>query len=240
MIERKRDVWVASALLTLLTSSCVVVSTVLLYQPADWPRELIIGLSLAVMLTFPIGFYMALQILEKRQLSEELQRLLNRDRLTNVATRDFFFYRMEAEPAAYGVSLMIDIDDFKLVNDTHGHLAGDAVIRAVARILRDNCRPSDIVCRFGGEEFVVFLFEASPSRGAMVAERIRGVVEGAATTLDGKELRVTVSIGGSLKATAEDINRSIRSADHALYSAKRQGRNRTVLSWTRDRVSQLG
>ena len=181
----------------------------------------------------PFALFIGVKLRENTRLSDELVRLVNRDRLTDVATRDFFFRRMESDPEAYGVSLMVDIDHFKQVNDTHGHYAGDAVIKQVSQILKRETRTQDIVCRFGGEEFVVFLHEVSADQGLVVAERMRTAV--AAEALPGAEgrpaLSVTVSIGGSLKERLEDINLSIQQADAALYRAKSNGRNRTVVDW---------
>jgi diguanylate cyclase (GGDEF)-like protein len=186
---------------------------------------------IVLMISPPICIFIAQKIRENTLLSDELERLVNRDRLTDVATRDFFFTRMEREPDSYGVSLMIDIDHFKMVNDTHGHLVGVEVIKCVGTILRDETRALDIVCRFGGEEFVVFLYEADKDLGLLVAERIRMSVETASTLVAETKISVTVSIGGSLKERMEDINVSINQADAALYRAKDAGRNRTVVDW---------
>lgn len=193
------------------------------------PRALLI----TTLITVPFAFFIGVKLRENTRLSDELVRLVNRDRLTDVATRDFFFRRMESAPDAYGVSLMVDIDHFKEVNDTHGHYAGDAVIRRVSQILKRETRAQDIVCRFGGEEFVVFLHEVDADQGLVVAERMRTAV--AAETLretgHGPVISVTVSIGGSLKERLEDINISIQQADAALYRAKANGRNRTEVAW---------
>jgi len=188
---------------------------------------------ITTIITVPIAFFIGMKLRENTRLSDELVRLVNRDRLTDVATRDFFFKRMENDPNAYGVSLMVDIDHFKQVNDEHGHYAGDAVIKHVSQVLRAEVRQQDIVCRFGGEEFVVFLHEVSADQGLVVAERMRTAVAAAAapTGGEGPAVSVTVSIGGSLKERMTDINISIQQADAALYRAKSNGRNRTVVDW---------
>ena len=120
---------------------------------------------------------------------------------------------------------MVDIDYFKRVNDTYGHLTGDRVISHVASVLRDAVRPGDIVCRFGGEEFVVFLADADQNAGAIMAERLRALVAESPVDEAGTTLNVTVSIGGSLKSAAEHIETAIQRADDALYRAKTGGRN---------------
>ncbi|PTX56364.1 diguanylate cyclase (GGDEF)-like protein [Litoreibacter ponti] len=195
-----------------------------LHEFTTWRAVLI-----TVTVTIPIAMFIGVKIYENTALSLELQRLVNRDRLTDVATRDFFFKVMDRNPDAYGVSLMVDIDNFKAVNDKHGHLAGDEVIKTVSDVLRKECRSRDIVCRFGGEEFIVFLHQASAEQGAEVAERIRKAVEQEPTMSDDAKLCVTVSIGGSLKEAADDITQSIKRADDALYRAKENGRNRIVM-----------
>ena len=186
-----------------------------------------------IVVCFPLTLIVMWQMLKTHRLSVELQRLVNRDRLTDAATRDFFFEKLAASPDGYGVSLMIDIDHFKQVNDTYGHLAGDDVIRQVATILRLNVRPDDIVCRFGGEEFVVFLKDAGPDEGWAISERIRQDIEGAVTPFEDGVIKVTVSVGGSLKKRIESIDEAIARADACLYRAKEFGRNRTEVDWER-------
>ncbi len=171
-------------------------------------------------------------------LTEQLSALVNRDRLTDVATRDYFFSKMEDNPDAYGVSLMVDIDHFKQVNDVHGHLAGDQVIAHVAQTLRSCVRSNDIVARFGGEEFVIFLIDHDSDVGYAVAERMRSSIEQQVCQIDGTSLPVTVSIGGSLKEAVDHIERSIKDADDALYRAKALGRNCTVFGAKKQLVAK--
>ncbi len=184
-------------------------------------------LVIVMIVTLPTVAWIGAQMLRNARLNEQLQVLVDRDRLTNVATRDFFFARMEAEPDAYGVSLMIDIDRFKRINDSFGHLAGDKVIQAVAAALLEHTRAEDVVCRFGGEEFIVFLQDRNIEDGYAAAERLRNAIAATLVRCDGRDLTVTVSIGGSLKDRIADINHVIRLADDALFQAKQSGRNRT-------------
>ncbi|NUH66143.1 GGDEF domain-containing protein [Sulfitobacter sp. S0837] len=225
------NVWVFTVTMTIGTVlACAFLVTVI------YPDQLraLMGfraILITTLITIPFAFFVGSKLRENTLLSDELVRLVNRDRLTDVATRDFFFRRMESDPNAYGVSLMVDIDHFKQVNDTHGHYAGDAVIKHVSDVLRGEVREQDILCRFGGEEFVVFLHEVSADQGLVIAERMRAAVAAAAAPVEGRAIAVTVSIGGSLKERLADINVSIQQADAALYRAKGDGRNRTVVDW---------
>jgi diguanylate cyclase (GGDEF)-like protein len=164
--------------------------------------------------------------------------LSSRDALTGLANRRQFELALASEidrVARVGepaLVLMIDIDHFKQVNDTHGHSAGDVVLQAVARVLADCVRPMDTVARFGGEEFAMILPNCPAAFGEMVAERIRSKVEGRLVPIaPGQVVRVAVSIGG---AFAPQWVRSsaalwIERADQQLYRAKAAGRNRACL-----------
>ena len=124
--------------------------------------------------------------------------------------------------------VMCGLDHFKLVNDTHGHLAGDEVLRVFAELLKKHARSSDIVCRFGGEEFALLMPGAAAGNAYRVAERIRRRVE---RLNPGPELAVSVSIGvGSGEGTSPaDPQLLLEEADRALYAAKAAGRNRTEI-----------
>lgn len=212
-------------------AACIVIPAILsLYPPELWQYELLLSLSLTFFIATPVSFFMTRQVRNNQELNKELQRLVNRDRLTDVATRDFFFDRMEQTPDVFGVSLMVDIDYFKSVNDQHGHLAGDKVIRKVANLLKENVRDDDIVARFGGEEFIVFLKSRNKESGFKIAERMRSEIEKQIIKFDCTDLNVTVSIGGSLKDALATVESSIKEADAALYEAKRAGRNCTIFA----------
>ena len=127
--------------------------------------------------------------------------------------------------------LLFDIDRFKRINDSHGHAAGDVVIRAVAGMLLESSRATDLSGRLGGEEFVVVLDDADSEVAAAVAERIRASVEAARFLVEAGELAVTLSVGISTQPGGEQrsIDELLREADAALYESKREGRNRITL-----------
>ncbi|MEK7765858.1 MAG: sensor domain-containing diguanylate cyclase, partial [bacterium] len=159
------------------------------------------------------------------------------DGLTEVYVHRYFRERLEEEVRRSGevgaplTLLMADIDLFKLMNDTFGHLAGDAVLRRVARCLRDGVRGTDMVARYGGEEFAVLLVETALDAGTLVAERLRSSVA-ASSVRDLPNARpVTVSIGvAAFPQHATDERTLIARADEALYAAKRAGRNRVIVA----------
>lgn len=165
----------------------------------------------------------------ERRLSEQA----SRDPLTGLLNRRNFFdiFRKEwlrSERYDYPLScVMIDIDHFKQINDTWGHLAGDDAIKAVARHIDKSCRASDWVCRFGGEEFCVLLPESNIRGAAQWAERCRKGMETIVLAPDRPS--ITASFGAAQKlAGIESPERLLDAADQALLAAKRAGRNRVL------------
>ncbi len=166
----------------------------------------------------------------------DLQRIAALDPLTNCYNRRFGLTRLREEYTRAKRSdsplglIMFDIDHFKLVNDSHGHLIGDRVLANVAKEAKLHLREGDVLVRYGGEEFLCILPGASIEGVAEVCERIRHAIEEMAVQDRGQTINCTVSLGfGSFPATpAEDETDLIRVADEALYQAKNDGRNRTV------------
>ncbi|AWN46819.1 GGDEF domain-containing protein [Methylobacterium terrae] len=122
--------------------------------------------------------------------------------------------------------LMLDIDRFKLVNDSHGHAAGDAALIAFVAACRSALRSLDAVGRLGGEEFAILLVETSPEDGAAIAERIRAAVAAQPVATESGPIGITVSIGLAAAEPGESLQAAMRRADAALYAAKNGGRNR--------------
>jgi diguanylate cyclase (GGDEF)-like protein len=126
--------------------------------------------------------------------------------------------------------LMLDLDYFKVVNDTHGHDAGDAVLKALAGVLKNAVRASDMVIRFGGEEFLIVLQETDSENAARIAENIRATVAELKVQAGGTVLQKTISIGVAMfPHDSETFWQTVKFADVALYRAKEEGRNRVVV-----------
>jgi len=168
----------------------------------------------------------------------ELERLANTDYLTNLYNRRRFFQAAEEEFAGSVSSgkpisiTVIDLDFFKRVNDMHGHLVGDRVLIHVAKLIRLQCRVSDVAARYGGEEFVILHPSISRHDAYLIVERIRKGVEATPFFREGDEIGVTLSAGVVDTIVCKDcmrIDDVLARADEALYRAKDAGRNQVVI-----------
>jgi diguanylate cyclase (GGDEF)-like protein len=163
--------------------------------------------------------------LEHDNRTDALTGLHNRRHLFTEGVRLYERWRHDETGIAV---LMIDIDHFKRINDNYGHQTGDYVLAGIARMIKQQCRPYDLVARYGGEEFVVMLEAVSPGSGAGTAQRIRQGIIDNPIRLEERELHVTVSIGVVEGSNLGDFDSTLRKADAALYQAKESGRNRIV------------
>ncbi len=166
-------------------------------------------------------------------LLNKLEKLAFTDNLTGAFNRHYFMDHaakafMKDEGCRDDASIILfDIDHFKVINDTWGHSAGDAILRGVAQRVQGVLRGDDLLARYGGEEFIIYASKASLDASLRLAERIRKAVANARFTYGGNELRVTISLGVAARAKANASFESfINLADGALYRAKRNGRNR--------------
>ncbi|BDQ33739.1 GGDEF domain-containing protein [Pseudodesulfovibrio portus] len=169
---------------------------------------------------------------------DKIATLTTHDDLTGLPNRRWFFDRLDEEvdrAGRYGNALsmiMIDIDHFKDVNNSFGHPLGDLALAEVARLIAANVRTSDIVARYGGEEFVVLLPETTAERASRAAEKLRIVVEVNDISLEGPEVKVTISCGvaeiGALPKAGKARDSFILAADKALTRAKENGRNQVI------------
>jgi two-component system cell cycle response regulator len=178
-------------------------------------------------------------VLDRHRLETELQRMAHIDPLTGLHNRRYLMKQLDAAIGAarrHGHPLVVcvsDIDRFKAVNDEHGHLAGDEVLRAFARVVSDELRREDQVARFGGDEFCIMLPHVSLEEAARAVDRIRCSIESLAVGLpEGSVLSVTATFGMAefspeRHATGQDV---FEAADQALYTGKQTGRNRLSTS----------
>lgn len=170
------------------------------------------------------------------QLYREVQMQARTDGLTGFINHNSFFTELnrEIERARRGRSdlslILLDVDNFKLFNDVHGHQVGDSILQDVARTIRASIRTVDIPARYGGDEFAVILSDTDIERGQMVAERIRRAVASKAMTLNGKAFSITVSAGVTQYVPGQDPSDLVAAVDAVLYQAKSHGRNAVVTS----------
>jgi diguanylate cyclase (GGDEF)-like protein len=182
-----------------------------------------------------ISFY---EFTEEKHLMHKLERLAATDALTGIYNRQYFDELVRKEIARinrYGGELsliMLDLDFFKSINDTYGHITGDRVLVAVVDTLQDILRQSDIIARFGGEEFLILAPQTSLSDAKDLAERLRMALEHSPIQLEGKELNVLASFGVTGVESGVDVTPEMlyRWADNGIYKAKSKGRNAVCVS----------
>lgn len=165
----------------------------------------------------------------------ELERMALLDPLTKLGNRRYGEMNLAGklrEFKRYGWPfgvLFIDIDNFKDVNDTYGHDAGDKVLRIVAATIINGLRSSDVVSRWGGEEFVAFVANIDKEKLLYVAEKIRTLVEASSIPIEGMDRSVTISIGATIAQKKDTAPSLIKRADSLMYRSKKEGRNRTSM-----------
>ncbi len=185
-----------------------------------------------------IGFlYIYRDISQRKRHARELWQLATSDPLTGIPNRRAFFESIEHERARLtrypgeAAILMIDIDYFKQINDTHGHAAGDAVLCHIVRQVRKLLRESDMLARLGGEEFAILVPQANREGALGLAERVRKVLEDTPLIYNDVPIHVTASVGVTIMSHSDpNTDKTLSRADQALYEAKNNGRNRVEIS----------
>lgn len=204
-------------------------------------QAIVLVLALIILLAGVVYYFINRLLRKVKEAQQKLMALATIDDLTQLYNRRYFFLRFQQElerakryrrPLS---CLILDLDHFKQVNDTYGHLAGDQVLQDIARILKTQCRQSDLAGRYGGEEMIILLPETEANGALAIAERIRELIQDH-ETVDGKgqPIRVTVSIGvaylaGTEVSAVDSPDRIVQYADDALLAAKKEGRNRIKL-----------
>jgi len=184
----------------------------------------------------PCVLWVAINITERRHLEEDLRRLATTDELTGAANRRTILARARQEMARCRryrrplTLIMLDVDNFKVTNDTYGHATGDEVLRLVAATCQDQLRQSDAFGRAGGEEFLAVLPETGAEGAAPIGERLVQAMHDLGLGPDLPELAVRVSAGGARMAPGDSLDTLMGRADDAMYAAKEAGRDRFVLA----------
>jgi diguanylate cyclase (GGDEF)-like protein len=164
--------------------------------------------------------------LKEESIRDPLTRLYNRRYMEDALQREFAHATRDGYPVSI---IMADIDHFKKVNDTHGHSAGDEVLEQLSQLFMANFRAEDIVCRYGGEEFLIVMPETSAETAFMRIDGIRKVLESIPLKLSGAEVQITLSAGIAVyPAEGSTIEQIVQKADQAMYQAKKEGRNRVI------------
>ena len=163
------------------------------------------------------------RVLEQKVKVDSLTGLSNRDHFLNMAEREF---QRSLRFHHFLTIIMLDIDEFKNVNDTYGHIAGDQVLRSVAASCMSQLRSSDLIGRYGGDEFIILLVETDAEGAQRVAERIRQSIAGAPVETEKGPLNITASMGiAPLTKECPNFTALLDRADHAMYTAKKAGKN---------------
>ncbi|WP_222911607.1 GGDEF domain-containing protein [Pseudomonas sp. DNDY-54] len=174
-------------------------------------------------LLFPVRNALLYRRAVQASLKDPLTGVGNRVALEQSLARETELTRRHGQPMSI---VMLDMDHFKNLNDSHGHQAGDAALKATALLLKEQLRNVDMVFRFGGEEFILVLSNTSTEAAAVVAERIRAAIQNLRLLVGDKQVRLSASLGYGTYKQCESQEDLLRRVDQALYQAKREGRNR--------------
>jgi diguanylate cyclase (GGDEF)-like protein len=218
-----------------LSGFIIVVMTELAGQHGQLPYQNTVHLMITgtvEWLVFTIASYFRIRT---ARLITELRNLALTDPLTEIYNRRYLDLYMNkaislSQKKEHAMTMMmLDIDHFKAINDTHGHNGGDMVLQKVAEVIKGIIRDSDVFVRTGGEEFIIILPDCPSDHGIKLAERIRKTIEGIEFVYKENRIWVTISIGITEYIRGQDLNEFKKRADQALYQAKKSGRNRVVV-----------
>ena len=224
-------VTIGSILLSAAISTVIHLSIGLPMRASAWAVTLICPTLIAPTMSW-WAFDLVLKV---ERAHEQLRVQSNTDHLTGIFNRRYFMDRLREEierTTRYDTSFavaFIDVDNFKRINDEHGHLSGDEILQQLTQVCAKQVREIDTLARIGGEEFALLLPQTTPDEAAHLVERLRASVASTRAKVGENWLDITVSIGlTSASRDLLDVNGILRRADEALYAAKRQGKNRLV------------
>lgn len=226
----------AVTIATILLSNLVALAiTAFFHEPASYViTNAFMATLVPLIVAPPIGGLVLSLVFALDMSRKEIETISRVDALTGVVNRGYFYSLCRAEfsrAARHGLPtslLMLDIDDFKGINDAYGHDAGDAVLVAFAKHCLRHLRSEDVFARTGGEEFAVLLPMTNLAEAALVAEKLRRTVERLDVVVSAHTVNATVSIGAAELMAADSVESVIKRADQNLYAAKAAGRNTVV------------
>lgn len=241
--------WGGTLVLTLIATGLSTVYSALLIlwlEPTTFARMLSVGVVVPILLTPPLAFIVVTLLNALSSAHETVRLLADRDVLTDAYTRRYFLSKVNDRLArsrqrdVVDSIVLLDIDDFKRINDRHGHPTGDAVLRAISDTCRATLRDQDIFARYGGEEFVLLIEDVTPQQALDVVERTRVAIHGIRVIAPGGQ-PITVSAsfgiaGSDLPAPIQPrpnttlLEQILAAADRALYDAKHSGKDRAMLA----------
>lgn len=227
--------WVSAAIVVASTLfSVIITSLVHVIATGRVPLvSFVISVIAAAVISTPFAYVSLSIYMQIKRAHDEVRRLSVTDDLTGVFNRRHFVDRAKQELArarrydgTFAI-VMLDVDAFKSVNDTHGHLVGDIVLQTIAGMCAELCRDTDIFARFGGEEFIFLLTETHEAGALVFAERVRTTVEKTPIMTSDTIVRLTVSVGVAAHREGDsELATLIGRADSAVYCAKSEGKNR--------------
>jgi diguanylate cyclase (GGDEF)-like protein len=250
MLRTTRDlvlrspVWLSVACVVLCSVGgsvgAMLVLGLLLGMAPEWMfgRALAIAIAVPTLVSWPVSLLIihllhevdhARKAAQRLAWKDELTGLLNRRRFVEMVRREMIGAERTGAPLTVA---MLDLDDFKHINDRHGHSAGDALLREVANAIRGAMRATDLPGRWGGEELCIALPGADLEQAMLVAQRVRAAIAALRVSApDGEQLSCTVTVGLARLADAgETLDELFNRADHAMYRAKQSGKNRVMLA----------
>jgi diguanylate cyclase (GGDEF)-like protein len=224
-------------LLSILLSVLLTVVAVLNLEGIDMVTSLLIAITVPGVVAPLVSWTLVGLFIKLENMERQMRDLATYDSLTRLLTRQAFFHdaqnylNLTERNKGSFAAMMLDIDHFKVINDTYGHHIGEKILKVFGSFLKKHLRKSDIIGRIGGEEFAVILPHTPPEDALKLAQTIRANLEKLTIMEKKKRIPLTVSIGVTShpEDTPPDINRILKKADTALYQAKHTGRNRTVL-----------
>lgn len=193
---------------------------------------LVMSVFIPLIISWPVSIYIFRQRDQLKKVNKELNFLIRHDPLTSLLSRRIFFKeagemlekcRGEGRTCAL---FFIDLDHFKRINDSHGHVMGDNVLKLFGEVVSGMLKPNEVAGRLGGEEFCIFAADCDTVEARKRADEILTEYRSRAKTVEGTRIDSTLSIGVALSDSAEDLDDLINQADRKLYAAKKSGRNR--------------